>query len=75
MLYPSSDALRKNIDSKYSLVSVAAKRARNMQEKGEKGTLNSYYSIKFVGQALEEIAAGHLLMKTPVEGIEYEDEK
>jgi len=75
MLYPSSDSLRKNIDSKYSLVSVAAKRARNMQEKGEKGTLDSYHSIKFVGQALEEIAAGHLVMKKPIDGIEYEDEK
>ena len=75
MLYPSTDSLRKNIDSKYSLVSVAAKRARNMQEKGEKGTLDSYRSVKFVGQALEEIAAGHLIMQKPLEGIEYEDEK
>lgn len=75
MLYPSSDALRKNIDSKYSLVSVAAKRARNMQEKGDKGSLDSYYSVKFVGQALEEIAAGQLVMKKPQEGILYEDEK
>ena len=31
MLYPSIDALLKKIDSKYSLVSVAAKRAREMQ--------------------------------------------
>ncbi|AJD90945.1 MULTISPECIES: DNA-directed RNA polymerase subunit omega [Jeotgalibacillus] len=75
MLYPSSDALRKNIDSKYSLVSVAAKRARNMQEKGDKGSLESYHSVKFVGQALEEIAAGQLVMKKPQEGILYEDEK
>ena len=28
MLYPSIDSLLKKIDSKYSLVSVAAKRAR-----------------------------------------------
>ncbi len=31
MLYPSIDALLQKIDSKYSLVSVAAKRAREMQ--------------------------------------------
>ena len=35
MLYPSIDSLLTKIDSKYSLVSVAAKRARYMQESGE----------------------------------------
>ncbi|HWL12300.1 MAG TPA: DNA-directed RNA polymerase subunit omega, partial [Ureibacillus sp.] len=32
MLYPSIDALKNKIDSKYSLVSLASKRARQMQE-------------------------------------------
>ena len=31
MLYPSIDSLMTKIDSKYSLVSVAAKRARQLQ--------------------------------------------
>ena len=31
MLYPSIDSLLTKIDTKYSLVSVAAKRARQMQ--------------------------------------------
>ena len=34
MLYPSVDALKREIDSKYSLVSFASKRARQMQEEG-----------------------------------------
>jgi DNA-directed RNA polymerase subunit omega len=54
MLYPSIDELMKKIDSKYSLVSVAAKRARELQENG-KTRLDHYVSHKFVGKALEEI--------------------
>jgi DNA-directed RNA polymerase subunit omega len=47
------------IDSKYSLVSVAAKRARQMsQVKDER--LPKYVSYKYVGKALEEIYSGEL---------------
>lgn len=63
MLYPSIDKLLKIIDSKYSLVSVAAKRARNLQEDG-KETLDHFASQKYVGKALEEIYAKTLVMKT-----------
>lgn len=59
MLYPSIDALLEIIDSKYSLVSVAAKRARAMQEAKDE-RLPKYVSHKFVGKALEEIYAGEL---------------
>lgn len=59
MLYPSIDSLLTKIDSKYSLVSVAAKRARNLQEDGEL-QMNKYVSHKNVGKALEEIYAGKL---------------
>ncbi|EIB8642356.1 DNA-directed RNA polymerase subunit omega, partial [Listeria monocytogenes] len=55
MLYPSIDNLLLKIDSKYSLVTVAAKRARYMQLENDKGVLPSYQSDKFVGKALEEI--------------------
>lgn len=59
MLYPSIDSLLEIIDSKYSLVSVAAKRARIMQQvKDER--LPKYVSHKCVGKALEEIYAGVL---------------
>ena len=34
MLYPSVDSLKTQIDSKYSLVTVASKRARQLQEEG-----------------------------------------
>lgn len=51
------------IDSKYSLVSVAAKRARSMQLQMD-GKLDNYVSHKFVGKALEEINADKLHFKT-----------
>ena len=57
MLYPSVDSLKTKIDSKYSLVSVASKRARQLQEEGGE-RLTSYVSLKQVGKALEEVAAG-----------------
>ena len=59
MLYPSIDRLLEIIDSKYSLVSVAAKRARVMQQAHDE-RLPKYVSHKCVGKALEEIYAGEL---------------
>ncbi len=56
MLNPSIDSLMTKIDSKYSLVSVAAKRARKLQV-DEKLILDKYVSYKNVGKALEEINA------------------
>jgi DNA-directed RNA polymerase subunit omega len=58
MLYPSIDSLLLKIDSKYSLVSVAAKRAREMQIKDN--CLIKPVSHKSVGRALEEIHCGKL---------------
>lgn len=59
MLYPSIDSLMTKIDSKYSLVSVAAKRARKLQIEA-KPQLDKYVSHKNVGKALEEIHADEL---------------
>jgi DNA-directed RNA polymerase subunit omega len=59
MLDPSIDSLMTKIDSKYSLVSVAAKRARQMQL-GTSPLLERYISHKNVGKALEEIDADKL---------------
>ncbi|MBO2534514.1 MULTISPECIES: DNA-directed RNA polymerase subunit omega [Rummeliibacillus] len=73
MLYPSVDVLKTKIDSKYSLVSLAAKRARAMQE-GSPERLSSYVSYKSVGKALEEVAAGVLTIEDQDETKVYEDE-
>lgn len=64
MLYPSIDALLQIIDSKYSLVSVAAKRAREMQVKNN-CRVEHPVSHKSVGRALEEIYAGKLKYTNP----------
>ncbi|MBQ0140311.1 MAG: DNA-directed RNA polymerase subunit omega [Kurthia sp.] len=73
MLYPSVDDLKTKIDSKYSLVSLASKRARAMQE-GSSERLSSYKSVKNVGKALEEVAAGVLIQEKQDESAIYEDE-
>jgi DNA-directed RNA polymerase subunit omega len=54
MLYPSIDELMKKVDSKYSLVVAAAKRARMLRD-GANSQLESPKSHKPVGVALEEI--------------------
>jgi len=59
MLYPSIDRLLTKLDSKYTLVTVASKRARDMQVKRD-GRVEKPVSDKFVGKALEEINAGLL---------------
>jgi DNA-directed RNA polymerase subunit omega len=66
MLYPSIDSLLEKIDSKYSLVSVAAKRARQMQIKNET-TVENPVSHKQVGRALEEIHSGKLTYQNQYE--------
>lgn len=73
MLYPSVDKLKSQIDSKYSLVALASKRARQLHEQGDE-KLNSYASHKSVGKALEEVAAGALKIERQDEFAIYEDE-
>lgn len=53
MLYPSIDKLMSRTDSKYSLVVLAAKRARQLLE-GSNSRLKRK-SKKYVGVALEEM--------------------
>lgn len=67
MLYPSIDNLLLKIDSKYSLVTVAAARARAMQAENDPGTLPTYKSHKYVGKALEEVYAGNLVIAKEAE--------
>ena len=61
MLKPSIDKLLDRVDSKYSLVILAAKRAHEL-DNGAVEMLDSYDSYKNVGRALEEIAAGDVII-------------
>jgi DNA-directed RNA polymerase subunit omega len=54
MLYPSIDELVKKVDSKYTLVVAASKRARGLRE-GSMVGIPAPKSHKVVGVALEEI--------------------
>ncbi|MBY6036150.1 DNA-directed RNA polymerase subunit omega [Fictibacillus nanhaiensis] len=59
MLYPSIDSLMEKIDSKYSLVTLSSKRAREIQKHNNQQIVKPV-SHKFVGKALEEIQSGIL---------------
>ncbi|MCZ8520205.1 MULTISPECIES: DNA-directed RNA polymerase subunit omega [Paenibacillus] len=59
MLYPSIDKLLDKVDSKYSLVVAASKRARSLRD-GAKTEVRNKRSHKQVGLALEEIYEDHV---------------
>lgn len=64
MLEPSIDSLQEKIPSKYTLVTIAAARARVLLEEGASHSLiENPKSNQFVGIALEEIQAGKLFVK------------
>lgn len=73
MLYPSIDELVQKVDSKYTLVVAASKRAR-MLRNGEKSELTNPRSHKAVGFALEEIYAG-LIKVEYIPGKEKDEQK
>lgn len=56
MLYPPIHVLKENVDSKYLVVTMAAKRARELQDNSEDTILEEYQTTQKVGMALEEIA-------------------
>ena len=64
MLYPSIDSLLQKVSSKYLLVNIAAKRAKEM-EKTEHYQIkeSEYKSAKNIGKALEEVQKGMIHMK------------
>jgi DNA-directed RNA polymerase subunit omega len=66
MLYPSIDNLMEKIDSKYTLVTVSSRRARDIQEKS-KVKVDNPKSFKYVGMALEEINEKKLDFTLPSE--------
>jgi DNA-directed RNA polymerase subunit omega len=61
MLYPSIDEMMTKVDSKYSLVVAASRRARELRE-GGKTEVKNPKSHKQVGVALEEIYEDRLLV-------------
>ncbi len=64
MIYPSIDALLQKIESKYLLVNIASKRAKEMDETGFfQMKENEYKSAKNIGRALEEINNGLIKIK------------
>lgn len=65
MLYPSLASLLKQVDSRYLLVNIIARRAREIS--GNTNDFNSVYVDKPVSQAIEEIASGELRITIPDE--------
>lgn len=59
MLEPSIDSLQKKINSKYTLVTLSAQRARQLKDE-KNPLLEKPKSVKYVGMALEEIQADKL---------------
>lgn len=59
MIYPSIDLLLNKVGSKYLLVNIAARRAKEMVEKKNyQMKEKDYVSKKEIGKALEEISEG-----------------
>ena len=57
MIYPSIDKLLNEVGSKYLLVNIIAKRAREMHETNNyQMKENEYFSKKEIGKALEEVS-------------------
>jgi len=62
LLEPSIDSLQEKIKSKYSLVILSAKRARQIRET-ESSQLEEPKSKTYIGMALEEIQQGKLTIE------------
>jgi DNA-directed RNA polymerase subunit omega len=62
MLYPSIDELVQKVDSKYTLVVAASKRARNLRD-GKPSEMVAPKSNKVVGVALEEIYHDYIVVE------------
>jgi DNA-directed RNA polymerase subunit omega len=65
LIYSPLDDLLKHVDSRYTLVTASAKRARKILEE----EMNQEKSIKAVSIALEEIQAGKIKIERTKTGI------
>ncbi len=66
---PPLDQLMEKMDSRYSLVVVAAKRARAITDKAEKGDDGNEETAKPVTFALNEIVKGGIKFRRTKQGI------
>ena len=62
MIYPSIDKLINNVGSKFLLVNIVSKRAKEMEET-DYYQLSEYKSSKNIGKSLEEISKGLVNIK------------
>ncbi len=67
MIYPPLDELLKHVDSRYTLVTVAAKLARKILE--EDNTIDNERAIKAVSIALHDVADGNIKVERMKAGI------
>ena len=64
MIYPSIDKLLNIVDSKYALVHIVSRRARQMhEEKFYQMRERDYKCKKNIGRALEEVSEGLIHIK------------
>lgn len=64
MIYPSIDKLLNQVGSKYLLVNIVAKRAKQMKETDHYQMKDSeYVSRKEIGKALEEVSKNLIHIK------------
>ena len=74
IVYPSIDKLLEHVNSRYSLAVLASKRAHEI-EAGDMKMLSEYQSPKSVGMAMEEIAAGNVIIDPDSLMLEKDAEK
>lgn len=74
MLYPSIDKIMTKVDSKYSLVVAASRRARQLRE-GAESELQRPKAHKQVGVALEEIYGDYIKVEARDENEVVEEQK
>ena len=72
MLYPSMNELLKKVPNRYSLVNVAAKRARDIAQEAEENP-DIHLTEKPVSLAVQEIANGNLIIDLENETVEVAD--
>ena len=64
MIYPSIDKLLNIVDSKYALVHIVSRRARQREKDGfYQMRERDYKCFKNIGRALEEVAEGLIHVK------------
>ncbi len=67
MIYPSIDKLLNQVGSKYLLVNLVSRRAKELEEtKSYQLRENEYKSSKEIGRALEEVASNKIILNEKI---------